>query len=113
MEIPGGMVDNDESPMEAAKRELFEETGYVSKYKKPWKCFSKSALFSNRVFSFLGLNSELKVPNIETNGEISECVLIKKDRIPKLIKEGIIDHALVVVAFKLFDLQLRFLSKRS
>ena len=44
------------------------------------------------------------VSDIDTNGEISECVLIKKDRVPKLIKEGIIDHALVVVAFKLFDL---------
>ena len=92
LEIPGGMVDNDKN------------LGNVS---------PNPALFSNRVFSFLGLNSELKVPNIETNGEISECVLIKKDRIPKLIKEGIIDHALVVVAFKLFDLQLRFLNKRS
>ena len=114
LEIPGGMVDINESPMEAAKRELFEETGYVSRNIKNLGNVSPNpALFSNRVFSFLGLNSELKVPNIETNGEISECVLIKKDRIPKLIKEGIIDHALVVVAFKLFDLQLRFLNKRS
>ena len=108
------MVDNNENPMEAAKRELFEETGYVSRNIKNLGNVSPNpALFSNRVFSFLGLNSELKVPNIDTNGEISECVLIKKDRIPKLIKEGIIDHALVVVAFKLFDLKLRFLNKRS
>ena len=105
LEIPGGMVDNNENPMEAAKRELFEETGYVSRNIKDLGNVSPNpALFSNRVFSFLGLNSELKVPNIDTNGEISECILIKKDRVPKLIKEGIIDHALVIVAFKLYDL---------
>ena len=105
LEIPGGMIDNNESPMEAAKRELFEETGYVSRNIKNLGNVSPNpALFSNRVFSFLGLNSELKVPNIDTNGEISEIVLIKRDRVPKLIKKGIIDHALVIVAFKLFDL---------
>ena len=105
LEIPGGMVDNNESPMEAAKRELFEETGYVSRNIKNLGNVSPNpALFSNRVFSFLGLNSELKVPNIDTNGEISESVLIKRDQVSKLIKKGIIDHALVIVAFKLFDL---------
>ena len=105
LEIPGGMVDNNESPMVAAERELFDETGYVSRNIRSLGNVSPNpALFSNRVYSFIGLNSELKVPNIDTNGEISECVLIKRDRVPKLIKEGIIDHALVVVAFKLFEL---------
>ena len=105
LEIPGGMIDNNESPMEAAKRELFEETGYVSRNIKNLGNVSPNpALFSNRVFSFLGLNSELEVPNIDTNGEISESVLIKRDQVSKLIKKGIIDHALVIVAFKLFDL---------
>ena len=105
LEIPGGMIDNNESPMEAAKRELFEETGYVSRNIKNLGNVSPNpALFSNRVFSFLGLNSELEVPNIDTNGEISESVLIKRDQVSKLIKKGIIEHALVIVAFKLFDL---------
>ena len=105
LEIPGGMIDNNESPMEAAKRELFEETGYVSRNIKNLGNVSPNpALFSNRVFSFLGLNSELKVPNIDTNGEIIEIVLIKRDQVSKLIKKGIIEHALVIVALKLFDL---------
>ena len=104
LEIPGGMVENNESPAEAAKRELFEETGYVSRNIKNLGNVSPNpALFLNRVYSFLGLNSELKVPNIDTNGEISEVVLIKRDQVSKLIKKGIIDHALVIVAFKLFD----------
>jgi 8-oxo-dGTP pyrophosphatase MutT (NUDIX family) len=30
LELPGGALDADEDPMEAAKRELLEETGYVA-----------------------------------------------------------------------------------
>ncbi|MDD5489141.1 MAG: NUDIX domain-containing protein [Candidatus Moranbacteria bacterium] len=35
--LAGGRVDEGESPLEAAKRELLEETGYVSKKWKLWK----------------------------------------------------------------------------
>jgi ADP-ribose pyrophosphatase len=30
IEIPGGVIDSGETPLEAAKRELLEETGFVS-----------------------------------------------------------------------------------
>ena len=31
LELPAGFIDEDETPQQAAERELFEETGYVSK----------------------------------------------------------------------------------
>ena len=38
IEIPGGCIDPAETPLEAAKRELLEETGYVS---DDWSCIGR------------------------------------------------------------------------
>ena len=39
-DFPGGGIENDESPIEAAKRELFEETGLVAKSLELFKIYT-------------------------------------------------------------------------
>ena len=105
LEIPGGMIDNHEVPDVAAKRELFEETGYAcGKIKELGNISPNPALFNNRVFTFLGKSAFLKESNIDNQGEINEVVLINLKEVPKLIKTSVIDHALVIVAFHLLGL---------
>ena len=105
LEIPGGMIDNDESPMFAAERELFEETGYACEEIIELGNISPNpALFNNRVFTFIGKGSYLKDANIKNQDEINEVELIDLSDVPKLFKTGMIDHALVIAAFHLLGL---------
>jgi hypothetical protein len=100
LEIPGGMVDGGESPLEAGKRELLEETGYES---DEWICIGKinpnPAIQNNTCYTFLAINARrVRVPSFEGTEDIAVLVA-PSTNIISLITEGKITHALVVVAF--------------
>ena len=101
LEVPGGMVDaQDVSPLEAARREMQEETGYDSDDVVPLGVIHPNpAIQTNRCHSFLARNVELKSVVSFDSTEECEVVLAPLDEIPDLIRQGVISHALVVVAF--------------
>lgn len=54
LEIPGGVIDGDESPEEAIKRELLEETGYqFDDIKELGIVYANPSTADNKTFAFL------------------------------------------------------------
>jgi ADP-ribose pyrophosphatase len=101
LEIPGGMIDHDDaSPAAAARREMQEETGYDSDDIRPlgWT-HPNPAIQNNRTFMFAAYGAERRLEtNFDTTEEI-EVVCAPVTKIPDLIREEKISHALVICAF--------------
>lgn len=102
LEIPGGLVEEPD-PLEAAVRELAEETGYVGSAVTLLGCVNPNpAIFNNLCYTYLVENARKTKPLSLDLSEDIEVELVPLARIPSLIAEGQINHALVIVAFHLF-----------
>jgi ADP-ribose pyrophosphatase len=100
LEIPGGMVDERESPAETAARELLEETGYrAGTIELLGRASPNPAIQNNRLHIFIARDCVLaQAAQLETLEQI-EVRLVALEDVPKLIATGAIDHALVIASF--------------
>jgi len=105
VEVPGGMVDAGESPAEAAGRELLEETGYRARQIVPLGGANPNpALFGNTLHVFLGKDAEW-VSEVRNDGTEETHVLVASpDELRQLVRNGAVNHALVIAALYLLDL---------
>lgn len=100
LEIPGGMVDAGESPLEAAVRELEEETGFTATRWKPLgTVLPNPAIQGNRLHSFLALGAARTASQRLDTSEVIAIDVVPLAEVQEMLRDGRIDHALVVDAF--------------
>jgi ADP-ribose pyrophosphatase len=107
LEIPGGLVEEPD-PGDAAERELIEETGFSGKGRRLIGSTNPNpAIFNNLCYTYSVEDAEKTAPlSLDSNEDI-DVELVPLARIPDLIADGTIDHALVIVAFHFYFRQNR------
>ncbi|MEJ7712512.1 MAG: NUDIX hydrolase [Pyrinomonadaceae bacterium] len=95
------MVDPGEEPLEAAARELLEETGYRAKeIIYLGKTHPNPAIQGNWIHTYLAPDVFFEgKPAITDSTEQTLVKLVPLESVPSLIAEGRITHSLVVVGF--------------
>jgi ADP-ribose pyrophosphatase len=90
LELPGGVMDSeDDSPLEAARRELLEETGYASENFIQVGCvYPNPANQTNRIYFFLALDArKVGSQSLDETEEI-EVVLKSLEEVIAMAKNG-------------------------
>jgi 8-oxo-dGTP pyrophosphatase MutT (NUDIX family) len=98
LEIPGGLIDKtDETPLDAAKRELLEETGYsASKWEENGEVLANPAYQNNTCFFFIAKDvKKTHEQNFDTDENITETFFIPKKKVFKMLKNGEISHSII------------------
>ena len=103
LEIPGGLVESEQTPEEAARCELREETGYSAPdMRLLGRVRPNPAFLNNWCYSYLAEGAVKTAEKDLDDAEDLEVVTADLAHIPDLIVSGEINHSLVLSAFFLY-----------
>ncbi|MHB9114330.1 MAG: NUDIX domain-containing protein [Thermoleophilia bacterium] len=106
LELPGGLVDEGMTPMEAARAELRQETGYGDgEWTELGRLAPLPAVFTNHLHVFLARGVRLLgEPDLDPGEDIA-TELVTVDETRRMVAEGEIVHAPVAAALFLWELR--------
>ena len=97
LELPGGLLEENDTPESTAKQELLEETGFVAtKSMLPvLKAFTDTGRIENEIYGFFGClpDSNNRTPQIEPG---IECILTSRRELKEIIMNNKLSNALHV-----------------
>jgi len=98
-ELPAGKRDNEEPPLETAKRELLEEAGVEAhQWRDLGSIASSPGVFTERVYLYLAMELRLGKPETGEDELISERQWIKLEQACQWAYDGKINDAKSVIA---------------
>ena len=97
LQLPGGSVDEGESPLEAAKRELMEETGYQSnRFVEVGQVNPNPQNYSNTMYAFLALDAKQTPDRDPNDANRIEIFLKPFEEVLEMAKRGELIHSLTI-----------------
>jgi 8-oxo-dGTP pyrophosphatase MutT (NUDIX family) len=103
LEIPGGAVEEGESPLAAGQRELLEETGYAGKNARIiGEVRPNPAIQNNRCFTVLVEEAKLVAGQSMDEMEDIEVVVVPYEQVDGLVASAQITHGLVLNALMFY-----------
>ncbi len=101
-ELPCGTQDiSDSSPLESAKRELAEETGYDGNFILVGETYPNPANHSNKIYTFLVTNPIKKYYPKENPSEVLNFKFVDLDKVLLMIDQGEFQQALHISSLTL------------
>jgi 8-oxo-dGTP pyrophosphatase MutT (NUDIX family) len=103
LEIPGGVIDPGESPEQAARRELREESGYEAEhFDLLLDAEANPAVQNNRCFTFIASGARATAATGFDLQEELETALVPASQIAALLDGGQVTHSLVRAALEVY-----------
>lgn len=105
LEVPGGLVDGNESPEETAARELQEETGYVAEdIQVIGRLMPNPALNDAHFYVAVARGCRQAAEPSPDPWEQIEVALYPQGQIRSMVRSGDLSHAQVIAAFALLEM---------